>query len=274
MNDMPARHVFTRVRHPLVPRQLQVRRVQDLTPKMRRITLDGSELQGFSSPSPDDHVKLFFPLPGEERPRMPTFSGEATSLPAGTVFSPARDYTPRRHDAQANELDIDFVLHGDGPAARWAAQAQAGQWLGVGGPRGSSIPPGDFDSYVLAGDETALPSIARRLEELPASAHVVVVAEVADAAEQQALPAGTIVYWLHRNGAETGSLLERAMRTLELPAGDCYVWVATESRRAMSIRDHLVDDRGHPQDWIKASGYWKRKTHAGSNRRGPLRSSP
>jgi NADPH-dependent ferric siderophore reductase len=259
----PEAHVFTRVRHRLVPRQLQVASVQDLTPKMRRITLTGADLQGFTSPSPDDHVKLFFPLPGEERPRMPTFSGEPMSLPEGTVFSPARDYTPRRFDAQTNELDIDFVLRGDGPAALWAEQAQVGQWIGVGGPRGSSIPPNDFDSYVLAGDETALPSIARRIEELPTSANVIVVAEVADACEQQQLPTGTIVYWLHRNGGEPGVLLQRAMRHLELPAGDCYIWVATESRVAMAIRDQLTAERRHPEAWIKAAGYWKQDNHAG-----------
>ncbi|WP_428312059.1 siderophore-interacting protein [Hydrocarboniphaga sp.] len=251
-------HVFTRVRHRLVPRQLQVKRVVDLTPKMRRVTLSGADLQGFSSPSPDDHVKLFFPLPGEQRPRMPTFSGEPMSLPEGTIFSPARDYTPRRFDADAGELDIDFVLHGEGPAATWAAQARIGQWIGVGGPRGSSIPPNDFDSYLLAGDETALPSIARRIEELPAGSNIVVVGEVASADEQQALPLNTHVYWLHRNGADAGVLLQRKLATIELPQGDCYIWIATESQRAMAIRDHLVEQRGHDPDWIKAAGYWKK----------------
>lgn len=251
-------HVFTRVRHRLVPRQLQVKRVLDLTPKMRRITLAGADLTGFASPSADDHVKLFFPLPGEDRPRMPAFGGEPTSLPEGGLLSPARDYTPRRYDPRGGELDIDFVLHGAGPAASWAAQAAAGQWIGVGGPRGSSIPPNDFDAYVLAGDETALPSIARRLEELPAKAPVIVIAEVENADEQQALPLNTRVYWLHRNGSEPGARLERAMRNLDLPEGDCYVWLAAESRRAMAIRDHLVDERGHPEAWIKAVGYWKK----------------
>ena len=62
---------------------------------------------------------------------------------------------------------IDFVLHGDGPAASWAANAVAGSLVGQGGPRGSLVVSDDFDWYLLAGDETALPSIARRLEELP-----------------------------------------------------------------------------------------------------------
>ena len=79
-----------------------------------------------------------------------------------------RDYTPRRYDLDTLELDIDFVLHGDGPASTWAEQAKPGQFLHIGGPRGSMIVPDIFDSYLLIGDETALPAIARRLEGLAA----------------------------------------------------------------------------------------------------------
>lgn len=250
------RHVFTRVRHPLAARELQVKRVTELTPRMRRITLQGSSLKGFTSLAPDDHVKLFIPWPGETHPRLPDFASGVPSASAD-VMARARDYTPRRYDAESGELDIDFVLHGDGPASTWAAQAETGQWLGVAGPRGSMVPPNDFDAYVLAGDETALPSIARRLEELPAGARVIVLAEIADAAEEQALPATAEVHWLHRGSADYGSRLEETLRGLPLPAGDCYIWVATESKRTQAIRRMLTEERGHPQEWIKAAGYWQ-----------------
>jgi len=39
------------------------------------------------------------------------------------------------------------------------------------------IVPDIFDSYLLIGDETALPAIARRLEELPAGRTVLAVIE-------------------------------------------------------------------------------------------------
>lgn len=83
-----------------------------------------------------------------------------------------RDYTPRGFDPVALTLEIDFALHGAGPATRWEAQAQGGQRLGVGGPRGSFIRPTDFDGHLLIGDDTALPAIARRLAELPAQAPI------------------------------------------------------------------------------------------------------
>src|SRR6202035_5881739 len=105
------------------------------------------------------------------------------------------------YDAAASTLTIDFVLHSEGPATAWAAQARPGAFLGVGGPRGSFVIPDDFDWYLFAGDETALPAIGRRLEELPASARVLVVAEIADKEEEQRLTSGAAVEvrWLYRN---------------------------------------------------------------------------
>lgn len=49
-----------RVNHEIRQRRLQVLRVTELTPRMRRITLGGAELQGFTSLGSDDHIKLLF----------------------------------------------------------------------------------------------------------------------------------------------------------------------------------------------------------------------
>jgi NADPH-dependent ferric siderophore reductase len=119
-----------------------------------------------------------------------------------------RDYTPRRYDLDTLELDIDFVLHGDGPASTWAEQAKPGQFLHIGGPRGSMIVPDMFDSYLLIGDETALPAIARRLESLAANRKALVVIEVENGAEQQVLEsaAQVNVIWVLREGGKDNLL--------------------------------------------------------------------
>ena len=62
MNET-AKHAITRVRHEPRRRLLTVQRVEKLSPNMTRITL-GGDLQGFISSGYDDHVKVFFPLPG------------------------------------------------------------------------------------------------------------------------------------------------------------------------------------------------------------------
>lgn len=255
-------HEGTRLRHPLVLRSLTVQRVARITPRMLRVTLGGDELAGFSSASPDDHVKLFFPLPGNDAPDLPGLGADGLIKRADAPTSPMRDYTPRRHDAGRNELDIDFVLHGDGPASNWAAQAAPGQRIGVGGPRGSHVVAADFDTYVMVGDETALPAIGRWLEELPAHARAIAIIEIEDARERQVLPsrAGVDLRWIERAGAREGDgdALERALRDLPSPPGDSYYWIATESRRARTLRNHLIDERGIDKDWVKATGYWKR----------------
>ncbi|WP_426140446.1 siderophore-interacting protein [Pseudomonas sp. DWP3-1-2] len=241
-----------RVNHELKRRKLQVLRVTDVTPKMRRITLHGPELAGFISLGTDDHVKLMFPNTPEEEQAIASMKPGA---PDDGPRPAMRDYTPRRYDPESGELDIDFVLHGEGPAATWAAQAEPGQFLHMGGPRGSMIVPDMFDSYLLIGDETALPAIGRRLESLPAHRCALVVVEVADSGEQQVFQsqAQVDVIWIVRGEQD----LVDVTRRLEMPEGKLYAWVATEAALSRRIRRVLLGEFGLDEAHLKCSGYWR-----------------
>jgi NADPH-dependent ferric siderophore reductase len=229
---------------------------------MVRVTLGGEDLGGFVSSGFDDHVKLFFPQPGETRPILPNASPSNPVTAESSLKPVARDYTPRRHDAASRTLEIEFALHDSGPATAWAAQALRGHFLGVGGPRGSFIIPTDFACHLLVGDETALPAISRRLEELPPAVRAVVVVEVDTVAEQQefATAAQVDTVWVHRLGAEPGSIgpLLGAVRALTLPAEDIFTWAACESGVAKALRLHFLNERGFSKDRVKAAGYWRR----------------
>lgn len=231
--ETPVPRQVRRVRHEIKRRELHVARVESLSPQMRRVVLHGEALADFESASHDDHVKVFFPVAD------------------GAV---ARDYTPRRHDRAARELVLDFALHGDGPAADWARQAAPGQPLTVAGPRGSFVVPLDFDWYVLVGDETALPAVARRLEELPAGCRAIVRLSVAPADRPRLVSAAALdLQWLDGEAA----LLD-AVRALQLPAGHGYAWCAAEAAVAATVRRILVDEKGHDRRAIRAAAYWKR----------------
>ena len=230
MNSPTTLRRVERVRHELKRRELTVKAVESLTPHFRRITFVDDSLSDFVSASFDDHIKVFI---GDAR----------------------RDYTPRRFDNAARELVIEFALHGEGPAAEWAAQAKAGDTLAIGGPKGSMIVPLDYDWHLLAGDETAFPAVARRLEELPAGARAIVILQAADAADRRVFEsaADLDLAWV-----TTDAELLAAVRALALPEGDGYAWCAGEAANMAALRRELVDVKGHPGESIRAAAYWKR----------------
>ena len=259
--NSPVRSV-QRLRHPLKARLLEVRQVRQLSPHFISVTLAGEALEGFVSASFDDHLKLILPAPGASEPVMPDFGAEGTPRDPNAPRPTMRDYTPRRYDAAAGELEIELALHGDGPAADWAAQARPGQKIGIGGPRGSFVVPLDYGWHLLIGDETALPAIARRLEELPAGSRAIVVVQLDDAADRRSLSsqAALELHWV--DGAGGTAALVAAVEQLQLPAGEGYAWAAGESQAMAAVRKVLVGRHGLDKDHVRASAYWKRGASA------------
>lgn len=228
-----------RVRHELRRRCLKVVSAIRLTPHMIRVTLTGPELEGFVSASPDDHIKIFIP-----------------GLDGALV---RRDYTPRRYDPVARTLVLDFVNHDGGPGAGWARAALPGDTLDIGGPKGSQVIAGPVDHWLLIGDETALPAIGRRVEELPGQAHVTTVVTVPGAEDEQAFvtAARHQAHWVHRplEQADDATGVLAILEKLSIPEG-CFVWIGAEAHVARAVRQYLVRQRGVPVQRIKASGYW------------------
>lgn len=258
---VPAHLLPQRVRHANPVRRVQVLRVGRPTPGVVSVTLGGEALRGFVSAGFDDHLKLMLP-PAPGRPLvLPTLQEGRVSWPAGLSEADRpvmRDYTPLHFDAQALELDLEFALHGEGPAATWAARARPGDEVGLGGPRGSMVLPAGHDAYVLAGDESALPAIARRLAELPAGNRVTALIEVATAEEQRPLASAAQVHlrWLVRGAATPGQRLLEAVRETPLPEGHAFVWAAGEALTMAVLRTHWLG-LGQPAALMRVSAYWR-----------------
>lgn len=228
-----------RVRHELRRRSLTVESVDDITPGMRRIVLNGEDLADFTSLAPDDHIKI---------------------IVSGTDGAEERrDYTPRRYDNAARSLTIDFALHEAGPVTRWAIEAQPGRRLEIGGPRGSAVVASNVKRWLLIGDETALPAIGRRIEESGADATITMIAAVSDQSEEQSFETASVLRtrWVHRplSGATNAEPLIAALAGIDIVA-QTFVWIAAEASVVRAIRAYLVEERGYPLSWIKASGYW------------------
>ena len=204
---------------------------------MIRVTLGGDELAGFGGPTdslgPDRRIKMFFPVPGQERPAVPRAMSGGPVWPAGEARPAIRTYTVRRFDAAAGELDVDFVLHGGhGPAAAWAREAQPGAWVGVSEPGGHYEPDPTADFHVVIGDETALPAVTTVLDALPDGVPVLTFIEVADADEEQPIA----VTWVLRGDREPGRPLMEAVRAAEFPAGRGQAWLSGESSCVKDLR--------------------------------------
>jgi NADPH-dependent ferric siderophore reductase len=222
-----------RVRFELRRRSLTVLRAERPSPGFARIVLGGDELAGFQSLSFDDHLKLMV--------------GDAGGQPL------MRDYTPRHFDARRLELTLEFALHGHGPASAWASQAAVGQPAMIGGPRGSMIIPLDHDWHLLAGDASAMPAIARRLEELPAGARARVLL-LADPVDRR-VPDTAATLQLQWVDTPEGWLA--ALRDEALPAGEGFAWCAGEARLMAQARELLITHHQHPRELMRVAAYWK-----------------
>ncbi|MFB8343886.1 siderophore-interacting protein [Brucella cytisi] len=226
-----------RVRHEIKRRRLEVRFVETITPNMIRITLGGDELAGFNSLSAGDHIKIFVP----DR--------------AGKIVM--RDYTPRSYDPENQTLVLDFAVHEAGPATQWAINARPGNQLEIGGPRGSELISGPIRAWLLIGDETALPSIGRRIEEMALGTPVTTLVAVAGPHDEQRFETLALLspYWIHRDDATDASVIINRLREITIEPGT-FIWLAAEGSVARATRAYLVDERKHPLTWLRASGYW------------------
>jgi NADPH-dependent ferric siderophore reductase len=251
---------YAKVPYPIGLQEVEVVRVVPLGAALRRITFGGPDIATFHSYVPDEHVRLIFPG-ADGVLRLPKLEG--TMLEWGNPRPVSREYTVRRHSVEDNELDIDFVIHPGGLASDWAGSVTPGTKVYIAGPPGGVVIPQTYDDYLLVGDITALPAIARLLERMPRETTGWALIEVAGPEEQIPLdgPDGVAVRWLHRGEREpgTGDLLEQAVRGVEVPAGHrVFAWVAGEAGCLRGVRKIVRDDLGiGPKDSLIA-GYWKR----------------
>lgn len=238
---------------------LEVVRRERLTPHLVRLGFTSPDLGALAErPHTDAYVKLLFtdPALGLEPPY--DLAELKRSLPKGRR-PVSRTYTVRSRTAE--ELTIDFVVHGDeGVAGRWAASAAPGDRVAVRSTGGRFRPDPTADWHLFAGDEAALPAIASGLEALPHDGRGVALIEVGGPRDELSLahPAGVEVRWLHRGGTPPGrsDVLIDAVTTLDWPAGTVEVFAHGEKAAMRVLRRHLLRERGVEVRCLSLSRYW------------------
>ncbi len=201
---------------------------------------------------------------GEQLGALEYFPGQdmAIAVPAGEGTTVRRRYTLRSRDLQRGTVVADFVLHGDGPAARWATAAAAGHRVDAIAPRGKITVDAEADWHLFAGDEAAAPGVAAMIEALSPGAKVLAFLEVGDAADEQdiSVPDGVDaeIAWLHRGETPVGDgarLVDR-LAEVKLPDGTGRAYLAGEYSVVHAMR-RACADLGLAQEAISPKPYWR-----------------
>ena len=209
----------------------------------------------------DCYVKLVFLDPNTVYPDPLDLDEVRTAVPQ-EAWPVLRTYTIRWVDPVAQELAIDFVVHGDeGFAGPWAERAQPGDVLHLRGPSGAYAPDPDADWHLFVGDEAGIPAIGAALERLDAGAKAIAFIEIDGSDDEQVFEtkADVDLRWLHRGKAEAGSteLLDEAVRAFDWLPGRVHAFIHGESRLLKSVRPYVLTDRDTPRADVSVSGYWR-----------------
>ncbi|MFI1074469.1 siderophore-interacting protein [Streptomyces puniciscabiei] len=246
------------VRKPRKTRTAHVVRTERLTPHMQRVVLGGEGLADFAADTCTDHyVKLLFSPDGVTYPEPFDLERIRAEFPR-EQWPVTRTYTVRAWNAEQRELTLDFVVHGDeGLAGPWATRVRPGETVRFVGPGGAYAPDPAADWHLLAGDESALPAIARSLEALPAGARAHAFVEVSGPEEEQKIDSEVQVVWLHRGDRPVGEALLEAVRALDFPEGRVQAFVHGEAGFVKELRRLLRVERDIPREDLSISGYWR-----------------
>ena len=230
------------------PKALTVKSATNLTPNMRRVTLQGEALAGFPEHAEGAYIKLLFKQMGNHKPVM-------------------RTYTVAEQRSDQREIDVDFMLHSgndgtaSGIAAPWSVAAKPGDEMSIAGPGAAKFINTDAEYFLLAADMTALPALTVNLKRLPEDAQGQVFIEILSEADKQDLakPNQIAINWVINNdpGSDKTPLFY-AIAQAELPANRLAAWVACEFKTMKKIRQHLKDDRGIEKSHLYISSYWKK----------------
>lgn len=235
-------------------RILTVKSAKYLTPNMIRVTFSGPELAGFPEGREGGNCKLLLPEVDETR----------ESFEQRFSFGPPparRTYTVRHYRKDTQELDIDFVAHGDnGPASRWATHAKPGDFLGFMGPSPAKVTQFNADWYLVAADPSAVPVAAVTLEAMPRDAKGIAIFEMTSAEDAQDIdaPDGIDVHWLVNPTPTTPSTQQMDfIRAMDWPSGRVQTCIAGESSVIKEMRAFLAHEKHVPREDTYISGYWK-----------------
>ncbi|WP_297006082.1 siderophore-interacting protein [uncultured Corynebacterium sp.] len=223
---------------------------------MVRVTLGGPDMTDYPTTGVgDEWIRVFFPDAPADPVRLPELEGRGWTYADGIEPSEMRAYTVRAW--RPGEIDVDFVVHGNGVATTWATTVDPGGEVGITPPVDAYTRPDTATRQILLCDEPGLPAALRIAEEAPAGMPSVLVCEVrADGYEVAPTRDDVECLWLHGSGNGVAeSRLPGVLVGMEITEKDA-VWAATETRTSREIRKIMRRDKGLARGAATTMGYW------------------
>ena len=220
-----------------------VSKTEKISPSIQRVFFWCEDLNRFDTES--FHVRLILPRKTDSAASWLQTIHTKTFRIEKNKFE-QRVYTIRGVNKQTKEFYIDFVTHLSSrycPGSDWAISCKPNFKVGLIGPNGTDFQKADY--YILLGDETALPCIARQLEHMHLKSSGEVYIEVNQKEDIQDLkyPKGVSINWIFRNNkpAQESNLLLEVLDDIQ-PKNDInevYFWFAGEKSIRKKIQSHI-----------------------------------
>lgn len=231
--------------------------VTNLTPYMARVTLVGRDLVDLRVEQPASSVRLW--VPGRGSADLPEIHWDGNRYRLTDGGRPIiRTFTPLNHDP-AGSLKLEVVLHDAGAITQWLGRSEIGSPVGVSEPgRGYTIDR-DASSYVLLGDESALPAIKQLVGHLDSAIAVQVAVEVRSEEAVTSLPPHPhldATWAIRQEGEAVGEALLNAIGQISFRS-ETRVWAAGEAGAMYSLRQRLSEEFGLDRKAATVRGYWK-----------------
>ena len=242
-------------------------RTERLTSVMLRVVLGGDGLTEFvSSGAADEWLRIMVPPERQPKVQLPRRSGSHWEFPNP---QPApRWYSVRRWDDQRRELWIELVRHDGGLAIRWAEQSEAGDQVIISQPHGR-LAGIEADWMLIIADQTGIPAATRILEELPSGQAVQALFEAPEESATNAMKSAAAlkISWVFNPRPDAmDSPLAEVARSIELPPGEGFVWMAGEASCARDIRRYFRHELKWRSSRYDIVGYWRPQQEAYARR--------
>lgn len=257
VNEQQSQHIpRQKLYRPAPPCYVSVQKVVDISANLRRITFTGEDISNFPSFCPGAHIKVFLPLPNQQKPQLPIQTAEGKIWLDVNKKPFIRTYSVRNIRTERQEIDIEFVLHGDAsPASKFAQEVNIGDFIGLSRPSGPDPMVPDSPVFSIVGDLTALPAIAAMLEVMPTNTSGQVRVSVLSEHDCISLIKPKeieVTYYIN----DTASLVSDVLQESAIQK-ECHFWIAGEENLVVPIRKFLLKEMKVKKSNLYAIPYWR-----------------